>query len=123
MHASQEAAKAGAKLVVLPEMWNCPYSNESFPKYAEDIAAGHSQSVSAMSNSAKEHKITLVAGSIPESSDGKLYNTCCIFDDAGNLLGKHRKVCSVNFANTLLAFRPCRKILSHVVCSLCTNAQ
>ena len=38
----QEAAAAGATLVVLPEMWNCPYSNESFPIYAEDIDAGDS---------------------------------------------------------------------------------
>lgn len=88
----QEAAQAGAKLVILPEMWNCPYSNESFPKYAEDIEAGNSPSVSAMSDSAKEAGITLVAGSVPESSSGKLYNTCCIFDDQGKLLAKHRKV-------------------------------
>ena len=88
----QEAAEAGAKLVVLPEMWNCPYSNESFPEYAEDIDAGSSVSVSEMSACAKENGVTLVAGSIPESSNGKLYNTCCIFDDQGKLLAKHRKV-------------------------------
>ena len=92
VNALQEAAQAGAKLVILPEMWNCPYSNESFPKYAEDIEAGNSRSVSAMSDSAKEAGITLVAGSIPESSSGKLYNTCCIFDEQGKLLAKHRKV-------------------------------
>lgn len=73
-------------------MWNCPYSNESFPKYAEDIDAASSASVSEMSASAKENGVTLVAGSIPESCNGKLYNTCCIFDDQGKLLAKHRKV-------------------------------
>ena len=78
--------------MILPEMWNCPYSNESFPKYAEDIDDGKSASVSAMSDSAKKAGITLVAGSIPESSNGKLYNTCCIFDDEGKILAKHRKV-------------------------------
>lgn len=31
---SQDAASNGAQLVVLPEMWNCPYSNDSFPTYA-----------------------------------------------------------------------------------------
>lgn len=97
----QEAAQAGAKLIVLPEMWNCPYSNESFPKYAEDIDAGSSASVSAMSAAAKANGVTLVAGSIPESSNGKLYNTCCIFDDQGKLLAKHQKV---SFARTATAF-------------------
>jgi predicted amidohydrolase len=36
--------------------------------------------------------VTLVGGSIPETSDGKLYNTCCIYSPDGSLLGKHRKV-------------------------------
>ena len=36
--------------------------------------------------------MTLVGGSIPETSDGKLYNTCCIYSPDGSLLGKHRKV-------------------------------
>jgi omega-amidase len=50
---AQEAAAAGAKLVVLPEMWNCPYSNDSFPVYAEDIDAGQSPSVDMLSAAAK----------------------------------------------------------------------
>eukprot|EP01025_Chloroclados_australasicus_P055327 TRINITY_DN6680_c0_g1_i2.p2 TRINITY_DN6680_c0_g1~~TRINITY_DN6680_c0_g1_i2.p2 ORF type:complete len:156 (+),score=9.46 TRINITY_DN6680_c0_g1_i2:38-505(+) len=33
----RDAASQGADLVVLPEMWNCPYSNDSFPVYAENI--------------------------------------------------------------------------------------
>lgn len=73
-------------------MWNCPYSNDSFPTYAEDIDGGSSQSVAAMSESAKQNKVTLVAGSIPERSNDKLYNTCCVFDTDGKLLAKHRKV-------------------------------
>ena len=35
--AIREAAAGGAALVVLPEMWNCPYSNDSFPVYAEEV--------------------------------------------------------------------------------------
>jgi Carbon-nitrogen hydrolase len=45
----QEAAGKGAKLVVLPEMWNCPYSNDSFPVYAEDIDGGASPSADMLS--------------------------------------------------------------------------
>jgi omega-amidase len=90
--AVKEAAGNGAKLVVLPEMWNCPYSNDSFPVYAEDIDGGASPSADVLSKIAKEHGVTLVGGSIPETSDGKLYNTCCIYSPDGSLLGKHRKV-------------------------------
>ncbi|KAL4269728.1 hypothetical protein GQ457_HM001170 [Hibiscus cannabinus] len=31
--AIQDAAQKGAQLVVLPEIWNSPYSNDSFPLY------------------------------------------------------------------------------------------
>jgi omega-amidase len=90
--AIQEAAATGAKLIVLPEMWNCPYSNDSFPTYAEDIDAKQSPSQDMLAEAAKQHKVTIVGGSIPERSNGKLYNTCCVYDDTGKLLGKHRKI-------------------------------
>jgi omega-amidase len=87
----QEAAGNGAKLVVLPEMWNCPYSNESFPSYAEDIDGGASESSSMMAEAARNNGVVLVGGSIPEKQDSKLYNTCCIYSEEGTLLAKHRK--------------------------------
>jgi predicted amidohydrolase len=37
VRAVADAAANGATLVVLPEMWNCPYGNEHFPAYAEEI--------------------------------------------------------------------------------------
>ena len=89
----QEASSSGASLVVLPEMWNRPYSNDSFPSYAEDIDAGASPSAAALADAARSHAVTLVGGSIPERSDGKLYNTCLVYSKEGKLLAKHRKVC------------------------------
>lgn len=50
----QAAAASGAQLVVLPEMWNCPYSNDSFPVYAEDIDGGNCPSVDALSEVRRE---------------------------------------------------------------------
>lgn len=88
----QEAAGNGAEMVVLPEMWNCPYSNESFPTFAEDIEGDSSQSAAAMAAAAKQHGITLVAGSIPEKHDGHLYNTCLVYDRQGQRLARFRKV-------------------------------
>ncbi|GAA0170213.1 hydrolase [Lithospermum erythrorhizon] len=93
-NAIQEAAGKGAKLVLLPEIWNSPYSNDSFPVYAEDIdASGEaSPSTAMLSEVAKSLKITIVGGSIPERSGNKLYNACCVFDTDGKLKAKHRKI-------------------------------
>ncbi|CAN1217244.1 Omega-amidase, chloroplastic [Linum perenne] len=92
--AIEEAAGKGAKLVVLPEIWNSPYSNASFPLYAEDIDAGGdaSPSTAMLSEVARRLNITIVGGSIPERSGDRLYNTCCVFETHGKLLAKHRKI-------------------------------
>ncbi|KAJ4950683.1 hypothetical protein NE237_027515 [Protea cynaroides] len=92
--AIEEAAGKGAQLVLLPEIWNSPYSNDSFPVYAEDIDAGGdaSPSTAMLSEVARTLKITLVGGSIPERCGDKLYNTCCVFGADGKLKAKHRKI-------------------------------
>ena len=50
--------------MVLPEMWNCPYSNDSFPAYAEDLGgaagAGRSPSADMLAAAAAAHRIVLV---------------------------------------------------------------
>ena len=114
----QEASAGGASLVVLPEMWNCPYSNDSFPSYAEDIDAGASQSAAALSEAAREHAVTLVGGSIPERSEGKLYNTCLVYSKEGKLLAKHRKVTST--ASTLAASAT-RDAIEGLLCECCAT--
>ncbi len=78
----------GADLVCLPEMWNCPYSNEAFPKYAE---SAQGPTVETMARVAGEKGIYLIGGSIPEKEDDRIYNTCFVFDPKGRIIGKHRK--------------------------------
>ncbi|KAI3955784.1 hypothetical protein MKW98_006144 [Papaver atlanticum] len=92
--AIQEAAEKGAELVLLPEIWNSPYSNDSFPVYAEDIDAGGdaSPSTAMLSEVARTLKITIVGGSIPERCGDRLYNACCVFGKDGILKAKHRKI-------------------------------
>ena len=81
---------------MLPEIWNSAYQTTEFPKNAEDVDGGLSKCADFMSKAAKQHGITLVGGSIPELSGGKTYNTCLVFDKAGKLLAKHRKVDRAN---------------------------
>ena len=108
--AVRAAARDGAALVVLPEMWNCPYANASFPTYAEVIDpsarwgpaneslhtsnTSSSPSVAALAAVARETGVVLVGGSIPER-DGEnaslLYNACCVFDGDKGLVARHRK--------------------------------
>ena len=63
-----------AAFSLVQEMWNCPYSNDSFPSYAEEIDDGLTRSPSAMMIScvAKEMRLTLIGGSIPERKNGKM---------------------------------------------------
>ena len=84
-----EAAKNGAKVIVLPEMFNCPYSPKYFRKFAN---AENGESVEKMSHWAKENGIILVGGTIPETDGDKLYNTCFVFNEQGKIIARHRKV-------------------------------
>ena len=91
----RESKKQGADLAVLPEMFNCPYENEKFIEYAEELE--ESISLKEIAKIAKEEDIHVLAGSIPElevNDDGSesIYNTATLFDNAGILLGKHRKM-------------------------------
>ena len=86
----EKAAEAGADLICLPEMFNCPYETPNFPVYAEKDGGPSWQALSAL---AKKFHVYLSAGSIPEvDEEGKVYNTAYVFDREGNQIAKHRKV-------------------------------
>ncbi|KAI6690712.1 hypothetical protein NL676_027540 [Syzygium grande] len=91
----REAVDKGAQLVLLPEIWNSPYSKDSFPVYAEDIDGGSSPSTAMLSEAAKALKVTIVGNSILERCGDRLYNTCCVFGSIGVLKAKHRKTLDV----------------------------
>ena len=84
----REAASNGAQIIALPEMWNCPYSNDFFRAYSE---SADGETVGRMSELAKTLGIYLIGGSIPELDDDRVYNTCFAFDREGQVIGKHRK--------------------------------
>lgn len=84
----REAARGGIDLAVLPEMFCCPYSNRFFRAYGEEEGG---VAWTALSQTAREFQIYLVGGSMPELSDGKVYNTSYVFDREGRQIAKHRK--------------------------------
>jgi omega-amidase len=114
----KRAYDAGAKLTVLPEIWNSPYATSAFADYAEmlpnvgdqlmeevpsndgeisevgdDVADdGWGPSSRLLMTLAKQYNMYIVGGSIPEQCDNKIYNTCLIINPDGEVVGKHRKV-------------------------------
>ena len=77
-------------IVILPEMFICPYQNEWFISFAYHV--DQHAVLQKLSESAKNNNIFLFAGSIPEKENNKIYNTCFIFDNHGNIIAKHRKI-------------------------------
>ena len=87
-----EAALQGSDIVVLPEMFSCPYKASNFPIFAQKDGDVNWK---LLSETAARNKIYLVAGSMPERDmqDGeKIYNTSYVFDREGKQIAKHRKM-------------------------------
>jgi omega-amidase len=87
--AVEEAAFNGADIVVLPEMFVCPYCHANFSRTAEPVEGFIYEELREL---AKKCGVYLFAGSVPERSEKRIYNTCYAFDRKGNLIAHHRKV-------------------------------
>lgn len=75
---------------ILQECFNSPYGGKYFPDYCEVLP--ESESYIALRDAAKENKVYLVGGSIPEKEGDNLYNTSLVFSPEGELLTKFRKI-------------------------------
>ncbi len=88
-----EAVKAKADMVVLPEMFICPYNKKAILSAAQPEGGEAWQS---MAEAAQKNHVYLAAGSIPESEDGHIYSTCWIFDRKANRsVNTARCICSI----------------------------
>ncbi|MCR3955066.1 MAG: carbon-nitrogen hydrolase family protein [Gudongella sp.] len=83
-----QAASQGARLLVLPEMFNVPYDNSFFPGYAEEYPG---ETTEFLKRKAIELDVYIAGGSIPEREGNSIYNTSYVFSPKGELIGKHRK--------------------------------
>ena len=85
------AADRGAKLVVLPEMWNFLGPGEQRPQEAEEIPGPTTERMIAL---AVQHKIHVIAGSILEKGPAaeKVYNTSVFIGPEGQIIARYRKI-------------------------------
>jgi len=85
----EDAALQGADIIILPEMFNCPYDSSYFNRFFEEYPG---ETTSLLSALAALHSVYIIGGSIPEREKNKIYNTSYSFDRNGALIGKHRKI-------------------------------
>jgi len=85
----EEEETRNSDLVLLPEMFNCPYETDRFPDYAEEIPGRSTELLSELAAACDAY---IVGGSIPEQADGKVYNTSTVFNPKGEMIAKHRKI-------------------------------
>lgn len=86
----RQSVAENVDFIVLPEMFNCPYSNDKFIEYCE--SEKDSYTLDIISSLAGKNDVYILAGSIPEKEDGKLFNTSYLFDRKGRIIAKHRKM-------------------------------
>jgi N-carbamoylputrescine amidase len=87
------AARQGAKLVCLPELFRslyfCQKQDYKCFELAEKIPGPTTQLLSA---AAKKHKITLVSSLFEKRAGGLYHNTAVVFGPNGKILGTYRKM-------------------------------
>jgi len=88
-----QAARGGAKLVCLPELFRslyfCQKQDYKCFQLAEPIPGPTTQLLSA---AAKKHKITLVSSLFEKRTGGLYHNTAVVFGPNGKILGTYRKM-------------------------------
>jgi deaminated glutathione amidase len=86
------AAAEGAKLVALPEYFAIMGMRPTDKvKAGEQEGEGPIQAF--LSDTARRLKIWLVAGAVPMAAvEGKIYNSCQVFDDSGKMVARYDKI-------------------------------
>ncbi|HEX2955119.1 MAG TPA: carbon-nitrogen hydrolase family protein [Bacillota bacterium] len=83
------AVAEGAEIVILPEMFSCPYDQGKFGQYADEPRGA---APAMLQTAARKNRCYLVGGSFPEREDGKLFNACYVYGPDGQRLAVHRKL-------------------------------
>lgn len=89
----KQAAKRGAKIICLPELFRTVYFpqkiTKNFQKYTETIPG---ESTEVFSKLAKELKVVVIVPLFEKAKDGCFYNSAVVIDETGKLLPTYRKI-------------------------------
>lgn len=89
----KQAAKRGATIICLPELYRTIYFpqkiSKNFEEYSETIPG---ESTQVFSKLAKELKAVIIVPLFEKAKDGCYYNSAVVMDEAGKLLPTYRKI-------------------------------
>lgn len=85
----EDGLQQGAELFVLPEMWTTGYQMDQLHQLAEKEDG---PTINMLQQMAKKHSVEIIAGSIAEKRNNKIYNTAYAIDKNGLVIAKYSKI-------------------------------
>lgn len=85
-----EAAGGGADLAVLPELFAYLGPSANVPMVAEPLPGGPVADM--LAKAARDHGMWILGGSVHERDGERVHNTAPLFDRAGDLVARYRKI-------------------------------
>lgn len=86
----EKAAADQPDVILLPETWNTGFFPKENPELLADLRGQRTKAL--LGALAAKHRVNIVAGSITDLRDGKLYNTCYVFDREGRCIASYDKM-------------------------------
>ena len=103
----ESLAAQNVKLAILPEMWSCGFDNMNLSHYARDTP----EILRAISRAASQYNM-VIGGSLPEASEGGIFNTVYVTDSDGSMAGSYRKVHLFSVTDENQYFLPGNRIVT-----------
>ena len=115
----RQAMAESPDVIVLPETWNTGFFPENVRELADMDGTRTKETIGAL---AKEFAVNIVAGSVANIRDGKLYNTAFVFDREGKCVAAYDKTHLFSPMGEDAVFTPgdhlCRFTLDGVRCGI-----
>ena len=85
----REAAKASPDVIVLPETWNTGFFPREGLEELSDPDAVRTRAL--LEEISKDFGVAVIGGSVAENKNGRIFNTCYVYDENGNNIASYTK--------------------------------
>jgi len=84
-----DAMKEKPDVITLPETWNTGFfPHDNLCGLADNDCETVRKRIGSL---AEKYSVNIVAGSVANNRDGRVYNTCCVFDRSGSCIAQYDK--------------------------------